>query len=545
MRSLVDVEAEMVFVLPVGTCDTLYLSAPDARFGVLGSPLAVSPCRDSVTRVYRVPGFVIDHDGSVQARTPAVDSVLTGQRLAELLRTTLERLDTLCLVYAAQSAELDYYARTHSPLDDGHPDVMAYAETHRVRAQLADSARTLLHRALATGYTLCARRQTSFRVNGCHVVFDHQRPSVGLVTLRPNASDKEVQIHRGATHAVSDWLYGVPAGPLHFTDSLGRLFQVRPLAQSCDSTEAAKAPVYFGQAFSPDGSYYRGHFDDRLRRDGSGFSIDGHLVKYGLWQADKFKGERMRYTADRVYGIDISRYQHELQKPVRQRVTKRGKGGRKVTRTVITKRVGINWDALRITSLGHKAGAEGAHVDFPVDFVFIKCTQGTNIRSDYYAADLSAALRSGIPAAPYHFFSHKTGGVAQARHFLRYAQLHRATLPPMLDVEPTGAQIAAMGGEAGMWREILAWLHTVERTGCRKPVLYVSQTFVTQHLSHAPAELLDYDVWIARYGEFRPYVKLLLWQLTPYGRVRGIEGEVDINVFNGSRDDFRRWCKGE
>jgi lysozyme len=50
-------------------------------------------------------------------------------------------------------------------------------------------------------------------------------------------------------------------------------------------------------------------------------------------------------------------------------------------------------------------------------------------------------------------------------------------------------------------------------------------------------------VWIARYGEYKPDVKLVYWQLSPEGRVNGITGPVDINVFNGYQgqwEDFIR-----
>ena len=36
-------------------------------------------------------------------------------------------------------------------------------------------------------------------------------------------------------------------------------------------------------------------------------------------------------------------------------------------------------------------------------------------------------------------------------------------------------------------------------------------------------------------------MKLWIWQLAPDGRVRGIHGEVDINVFNGYSGEFRQW----
>ena len=98
-----------------------------------------------------------------------------------------------------------------------------------------------------------------------------------------------------------------------------------------------------------------------------------------------------------------------------------------------------------------------------------------------------------------------------------------------------------MGGREVLFKEMLIWLHHVEQHSHHRPILYVSQQFVNQHLVHAPEALRKYDVWIARYGEFKPYVKLTFWQLSPDGRVRGIHGDVDINVYNGTKSDFHAW----
>jgi len=98
-----------------------------------------------------------------------------------------------------------------------------------------------------------------------------------------------------------------------------------------------------------------------------------------------------------------------------------------------------------------------------------------------------------------------------------------------------------MGGTEALFRNVRAWLQAVERRTGVKPILYISQSFVNRYLSDAPDLKRDYQVWIARYGEYKPDVKLAVWQLSPNGRVTGIRGEVDINVFNGYRtqwDDF-------
>jgi lysozyme len=67
----------------------------------------------------------------------------------------------------------------------------------------------------------------------------------------------------------------------------------------------------------------------------------------------------------------------------------------------------------------------------------------------------------------------------------------------------------------------------------------VGQNFVNKYLGKAPDIKRDYLVWIARYGEYKPDVRLAFWQLCPDGRVKGITGTVDINVFNGYHDQYQ------
>jgi lysozyme len=52
-----------------------------------------------------------------------------------------------------------------------------------------------------------------------------------------------------------------------------------------------------------------------------------------------------------------------------------------------------------------------------------------------------------------------------------------------------------------------------------------------------------YNVWIARYGEYKPDVKLVYWQLSSTGKVQGITGDVDINVFNGYQGQFAEFVR--
>ena len=273
-----------------------------------------------------------------------------------------------------------------------------------------------------------------------------------------------------------------------------------------------------------DGSYYDGAWREGMRNGfGCGVEADGK-VKTGEWKDGKYRGERMTYTAERIYGIDISRYQH-------------GRGRKKYA---------INWNRLRITHLGGISRKKvSGKVDYPVSFVYIKSTEGASVRNPYYLSDYRQARRHGIPCGAYHFFSYTSGAKRQANYFLRHSRFAKGDLPPVLDVEPTPSQVRKMGGVSAMFSRIRTWLDIVTgRTGVR-PILYVSQQFVNRYLPSAPDITRDYKVWIARYGEYRPEVRLVFWQLCPDGRVSGIHGDVDINVFNGYHDSFEKFLRGE
>ena len=272
-----------------------------------------------------------------------------------------------------------------------------------------------------------------------------------------------------------------------------------------------------------DGNYYEGHWLND-KREGFGFAVSATNLQAGTWRAGRFHGERIQHTSDRIYGIDLSRYQHE-------------KGRR---------HFGINWKQLRITNLGRRIkGNIRGEVDYPVRFVFVKSTQGTTIRNRYYANDYIAARKQGIPVGAYHFFSTLQNGYAQANYFLMNTLFRHGDLPPVLDVEPTDKQIEKMGGTEKLLNEIRVWISTVERRLHVRPILYVNQRFINKYLTEAPDLLDNYLVWIARYGEYKPGLHLAFWQLSADSRVKGIQTDVDVNVFNGYEPHWEEFLKEE
>ncbi len=282
-----------------------------------------------------------------------------------------------------------------------------------------------------------------------------------------------------------------------------------------------------GAYLTSDGSYFEGHWE-KDRRHGFGLELltpndEDPRLRVGEWSKDKFQGERMKYTSERIYGIDIARYQH-------------GKGRRPVA---------IQWKKLRITHVG-KRGSHNVSgtADYPVSFVFIKSTEGVSVRNKFYPGDYVQARKHGIHTGAYHFWSMRSSGASQAEFFLKNTRFNKGDLPPVLDIEPTKAQIEQMGAD-NLFHQIRQWLRIVEQRVGVKPVLYVNQMFVNNYLVNQADLKRDYSVWIARYSEYKPDVRLTYWQLCPDGRVSGIQGDVDINVFNGYKSQFENYLEEE
>lgn len=275
-----------------------------------------------------------------------------------------------------------------------------------------------------------------------------------------------------------------------------------------------------GSYRSTDGSFYEGHWQHD-QREGFGFCISTDYLKAGQWRRDAFRGERMHYTSERIYGIDISRHQHE-------------KGRRKVS---------IDWHQLRITNLGRRISSQRieGEADYPVSFIYIKATQGTTITNKYYDADYQNARKHNIRVGAYHFYSIGKDPKEQAHYFIKNSHFKKGDLPPMLDIEPSDAMIEKGGGIGKLFSNMRIWLNIVEKATKVRPLLYVNQRFINHYINQAPDLKENYLFWIARYGEYKPDVHLALWQLSDCGRVKGIQGDVDINVFNGYQihwDDF-------
>lgn len=185
----------------------------------------------------------------------------------------------------------------------------------------------------------------------------------------------------------------------------------------------------------------------------------------------------------------------------------------------------IDWDQLRGATI------EGC----PLRFVMIKATEGSSNLDPNFEDNFFQAREHGFIRGAYHFWSNKSSARAQAYYFLSKVRLEPGDLPPVLDVEHKPKDRSVEDFQ----RDVLTWLHIVEDKYHVKPILYTYYKFKEQYLG-APV-FDDYPYWIAHYYVDKVEYKgpWKFWQHTDVGRLTGIEGYVDFNIYNGSYYDMK------
>ena len=176
----------------------------------------------------------------------------------------------------------------------------------------------------------------------------------------------------------------------------------------------------------------------------------------------------------------------------------------------------------------------------PVRFVIIKSTEGSSRLDENFRENFNQARDFGFIRGVYHFWSNKSTAREQAYYFLDQVHLTDGDLPPVLDIEHKPADKSVEDFQ----RDVLTWLHIVEDKYHVKPIIYTYYKFKEQYLSAPVFE--DYPYWIAHYYVDKVEYKgpWKFWQHTDAGRLPGIRGYVDFNIYNGSFYDLKKLTIG-
>lgn len=150
--------------------------------------------------------------------------------------------------------------------------------------------------------------------------------------------------------------------------------------------------------------------------------------------------------------------------------------------------------------------------------------------------------RNGILRAPYDFFHPGIDAKDQARAFLAtIPDYGPGDLPCILDWETTDGAPSSSDKEAGY-----VWLSQVEAATKKSPIIYGSPYFL-QALS-LDQRFARFPLYVAHYAVACPLVPApwntwTFWQNSDSGKVPGIRGHCDTDVFDGNMSQLLALAK--
>lgn len=179
-----------------------------------------------------------------------------------------------------------------------------------------------------------------------------------------------------------------------------------------------------------------------------------------------------------------------------------------------------------------------------ISFAFIKATEGSTFTDEKFAYNYEESKKAGLDVGAYHFFSYDSEGLTQAENFINTVAPFEGMLSPVIDLEFYGDKEKNPPKKDDVDEQLKAMLDALEEYYGLKPIIYATGKSYRLYLEN---DYEEYDIWI-RDVLVKPDLsdnrEWRFWQYTDRGQLDGYTGEekyIDINVFNGTAEEYRMY----
>lgn len=182
----------------------------------------------------------------------------------------------------------------------------------------------------------------------------------------------------------------------------------------------------------------------------------------------------------------------------------------------------IDWDKVK-----------GAGIEFAIIRAGYRgSVTGSLVEDPYFVTNMKKASASGVPVGVYFFTQavNEVEAVEEASAVLKLVKEYKLEYPIFIDTEGAGGNGRADGLDAETRTLVCeAFCRTIENAGYEAGV-YGSRNWYNNRLY---ADKLDkYFIWLAEYRSIPLYQGYYqMWQYTSKGKVDGIEGNVDLDIY--------------
>lgn len=192
---------------------------------------------------------------------------------------------------------------------------------------------------------------------------------------------------------------------------------------------------------------------------------------------------------------------------------------------------------------GIDVSAHNGDVDFEAvrragySFVLIKASEGSDFKDSRFVDNIRRARQAGLKVGAYHFFRFDGDGYTQGLNLLHSLRGRRLDLPVVIDIEEWANPTSASDDTVAARLDRL--ITHIESHG-HSVMLYTNKNGYKQFIRDHRRK---YPLWLCSMSEIDDDVQWTIWQYSHTGRIDGVRGSVDVNVFNGDSVQWETWCR--
>jgi lysozyme len=201
----------------------------------------------------------------------------------------------------------------------------------------------------------------------------------------------------------------------------------------------------------------------------------------------------------------------------------------------------VNVDRYRYPVAGIDVSRHNGDIDFEqvrdddYQFVFIKASEGKTYKDDAFERNYNRAREAGLKVGAYHFFRKNRTGREQADNLLGVIKGKTFDLPLVIDLEDDWGNGAVTSRQTALER-VLEMLNILNDKGYQVMIY----TNLDGYEKYYKDMLGDHDLWLCSFTspDMLSHLPHRIQQFSHEGSVNGIDGDVDLNVFRGSKRDW-------
>ena len=204
----------------------------------------------------------------------------------------------------------------------------------------------------------------------------------------------------------------------------------------------------------------------------------------------------------------------------------------------------VNVDRYRYPIAGIDVSKHNGDIDFnqvrddDYQFVFIKASEGMTYRDDAFDRNYRAARDAGLKVGAYHFFRKNRTGREQANNLLGAIQGKQFDLPLVIDLEDDWGNGATVSRKTALER-VMDMIEILTGKGYQVMIY----TNLDGYNKYYKDMLGDHDLWLCSFTspDLLPSMPHCFQQFSHEGSVNGVKGDVDLNVFRGTKAEWNRY----